>query len=616
MANNVVTKNADGTTTTSAADTSGFINTFGNGGSTPIAPNAGQMPQGLATVPAPPVVPQMAPQAPQMQSAPSVSVNVNQAPSPDTTKPTESKTSSTTATPSYTVKSGDTLGGIAKSQGTTLADILASNPQYQNNPDLIKPGQTVNLAKKYQDFHESMGGTTAPDTNPRQQIQEATKEQDPATDHQTAFQDTLAGLNPVERSLYDQTQAAIGSTTTQQTYVDMLKSMETESGVPALKTELMNINNIMNGTEDDIRDEITKAGGTGTESQIQAMTAARNKTLLKQANALSNILQTKEDYINQIMTLTKADRAEATEQVDRKLGLTKQMSDLVDKQTSAAKENYQKIADSIGYQGLADLFNGDKAAMNKAEDVMGLPRNALSNPALLQSSVNKNMPASVQEFQFAQSQGYKGTFSQYQNEDANRKKSIAAAGVAGLTPNQVNQTVNGIANNFDNEQTVKDYNTVLSTMNALNKAGSNPTDDIQRVYAFAKIMDPNSVVREGEYKTVQDYSSALMQAAGIKLKRVFDNTGFLTPEARTMMNTTLGNVLAAKQDRYDNLSQQYQRQIDDAYAGKPRTITNYAGSASANTIKIGGQDVQVGSIITNAQGKKGKVNADGTITPL
>jgi hypothetical protein len=30
------------------------------------------------------------------------------------------------------------------------------------------------------------------------------------------------------------------------------------------------------------------------------------------------------------------------------------------------------------------------------------------------------------------------------------------------------------------------------------------------VYAFAKIMDPESVVREGEYETVKKYSQSLL----------------------------------------------------------------------------------------------------------
>lgn len=53
-----------------------------------------------------------------------------------------------------------------------------------------------------------------------------------------------------------------------------------------LDVQEMNLNNIMNGTDDDIRSEISKAGGFATESQVQAIASGRNKDLLKQYNSL------------------------------------------------------------------------------------------------------------------------------------------------------------------------------------------------------------------------------------------------------------------------------------------------------------------------------------------
>ncbi len=45
----------------------------------------------------------------------------------------------------YIVKSGDSLSVIAQRNGLTLQQLLALNPQFASNPNLIKPGQTVNL---------------------------------------------------------------------------------------------------------------------------------------------------------------------------------------------------------------------------------------------------------------------------------------------------------------------------------------------------------------------------------------------------------------------------------------------------------------------------------------
>ena len=43
----------------------------------------------------------------------------------------------------YTVKGGDTLSGIATQNNLSLKDLLALNPQYQANPNLIKPGENI-----------------------------------------------------------------------------------------------------------------------------------------------------------------------------------------------------------------------------------------------------------------------------------------------------------------------------------------------------------------------------------------------------------------------------------------------------------------------------------------
>ena len=46
----------------------------------------------------------------------------------------------------HVVQSGDTLGRIAKANGLTLAELLALNPQFVPNPNLIHVGDEVRLA--------------------------------------------------------------------------------------------------------------------------------------------------------------------------------------------------------------------------------------------------------------------------------------------------------------------------------------------------------------------------------------------------------------------------------------------------------------------------------------
>lgn len=193
---------------------------------------------------------------------------------------------------------------------------------------------------------------------------------------------------------------------------------------------------------------------------------------------------------------------------------------------------------------------------------------------------------SIEEYEYAVSQGYKGTFSSYQNEDANRKAK-AGGGGTGLTPSQINTTVNSIAGAFDNEPIVKAYNTVQEGFKTISSIGVNtvsPADDIAFIYAFAKIMDPNSVVREGEYNTIQKYAQTWANNFGFTATRIFSNTNFLTADAKQKMLNALQPKVTTISNQYKNLESEYQRQVNDAYAGKPRQITNYAGdNNSSNT---------------------------------
>src|SRR3546814_11098657 len=46
---------------------------------------------------------------------------------------------------SYTVRSGDTLSGIAEANNMSLDALISANPKI-SNPNLIYPGQSINLS--------------------------------------------------------------------------------------------------------------------------------------------------------------------------------------------------------------------------------------------------------------------------------------------------------------------------------------------------------------------------------------------------------------------------------------------------------------------------------------
>jgi len=178
----------------------------------------------------------------------------------------------------------------------------------------------------------------------------------------------------------------------------------------------------------------------------------------------------------------------------------------------------------------------------------------------------------IRNYEYYVSQGGKKTFDQYQTDDANRKRQQIAITTGGLT-NPQSARVMQIANQFDGEPNVKRFNTIQEAQSLVSKlgtgAGANSTDDQALVYAFAKAMDPDSVVREGEYNTVQKYAQSWAESLGFNAQRIFSNTPFLTDQARRQMKDTITKKFAASQANYDRTFNEYGRRIE-VQAGVPK----------------------------------------------
>lgn len=232
--------------------------------------------------------------------------------------------------------------------------------------------QNQELAKQFQSLFEQQKGTQAPQTDAEARATIANLQQQGPQDYQQQFMDSLTVMNPFEAQLYQQMSQLLGTQTSQQSLTDFYKQEIEAQGIPALNMELADIKRIMEGTEDDIRDEISRSGGSATESQVQAMSAARNKTLLKKASYLADVLNAKNDYIDRMVSLTQADREQAGKDFDRKLGLTQTLFDMTQTMQNNAKENYKTIIDSVGWGGLAAALKGNKAHMAKVESLFGL----------------------------------------------------------------------------------------------------------------------------------------------------------------------------------------------------------------------------------------------------
>lgn len=155
----------------------------------------------------------------------------------------------------------------------------------------------------------------------------------------------------------------------QKSMTDTYKELSKKLGIDSLNTELMNMKNVIEGTEDDIRNEVVKAGGFATESQVQALTMARNKQLVKNYNNLLETKQMAQETLQTMIGLASQDRQYALQAIDHKLQLDEQVISLSDKMRNNAQQGYDQIIKNIGYQG---LVTGDPWHDALVEKTLGL----------------------------------------------------------------------------------------------------------------------------------------------------------------------------------------------------------------------------------------------------
>lgn len=137
-----------------------------------------------------------------------------------------------------------------------------------------------------------------------------------------------------------------------------------------------------------------------------------------------------------------------------------------------------------------------------------------------------------------------------------------------------------ISQQFDNHPITKKYNILQDAHNfvtALDPKTSNPGDDQGLIYSFAKAMDPDSAVREGEYKTVQKYAQSWLASMGFNAERVLSGTEFLTPEARANLKKTIETKYGQLKNQHKNLAAEFGRKIDRHTGGSDGAdyLTNY-----------------------------------------
>jgi len=167
--------------------------------------------------------------------------------------------------------------------------------------------------------------------------------------------------------------------------LDTYNKLYKKSGIQQLDEEIIDAQTIIDGTEDDIRNEVEQAGGFATDSQVQALALSRNKILLKNYNNLVALRESKSQHLDTMLNFAEKDRAYADQQIDRMFNYDMQMNSLREKFIQNSRDQYNRYEPA---QLQAMLANNPRQ-LAFAEDIMGLGRGGLAKLASVKTTAQK-----------------------------------------------------------------------------------------------------------------------------------------------------------------------------------------------------------------------------------
>lgn len=116
------------------------------------------------------------------------------------------------------------------------------------------------------------------------------------------------------------------------------------------------------------------------------------------------------------------------------------------------------------------------------------------------------------------------------------------------------------------------YETVVRQFSSALGAKPTPTGDQALITAYAKMLDPASVVREAEFNIVQAGDSAIgRQVARIQRELGIDSSGLLRPEVRNRVLTEMRNLVDNYRSSYDRVRGDYEG-LAGSYGIKPDLV--------------------------------------------
>ncbi len=262
-----------------------------------------------------------------------------------------------------TIQQGDTLSGIAQSQGTTVDALLGANPNI-SNPNLIQAGGTLNLP-----------GQEAPVVTPESQVP-TTPLPTSQPDNQD-FGSVLGGLQngdnflqqleqqqAGEQGLFSQMQELIGEAPSQ---AELFEQAQRESGILGQRQQVQDFSSQLDAIQKGAQEAILSIGGAergisagvaATQaSEIQRQAAIKALPVSAQLNAAQGNLALAEQNLSTLFELKASD---AQNKYNRDKELITSLFDLASDQEKAKLERIEKLEDRK-YEEAQDILKSQEA---------------------------------------------------------------------------------------------------------------------------------------------------------------------------------------------------------------------------------------------------------------
>lgn len=165
---------------------------------------------------------------------------------------------------------------------------------------------------------------------------------------------------------------------------------------------------------------------------------------------------------------------------------------------------------------------------------------------LLRSTVDENVARAVQSRAAAGASSAHADLFRAQTTNENNKPTNPAAF----------KDVTTLRKEFNDQPEVKAFRDVLPIIESARTTPDTRPGDIQLAYAVGKILDPNSVVREGELKLVGSAATIDQKLQG-ELRTLVMGKGRLTPKTRGELIAMLDNAAGQREAAYQATERTY-----------------------------------------------------------